>query len=104
MSKGLSQAPRGPASIALSNLRAVTILIVLGFHSFLPYLAFLPSTAYPFDTPPYRWQAFPIIDSHRWFGFDLFCAWLNLSMMALMFFIAGLFTAPSLASKGARRF
>jgi hypothetical protein len=92
------------ASIALSNLRAVTILIVCTFHSILAYLASLPSGPYPFDAPPYRWVAFPVVDSQRWFGFDLFCAWLNLSMMALMFFLAGLFTTPSLAAKGPWRF
>ena len=34
------------SSIALGNLRAVVIVIVLGFHSVLPYLASLPATAY----------------------------------------------------------
>ena len=63
------------ASLALVNLRAVVILIVLAFHSVLPYLAFLPPTPYPFDRAPYPWLAVPIIDSQRWFGFDLFCAW-----------------------------
>ena len=70
------------SSIALSNLRAVVILIVLAFHSVLAYLASLPATAYPFDSPPYRWQAFPIVDSQRWFGFDLFCAWQDVSLMS----------------------
>ena len=37
------------SSIALVNLRAVVILIVLAFHSVLPYLASLPPAAYPFD-------------------------------------------------------
>ena len=78
------------SSIALGNLRAVVIVIVLAFHSVLPYLASLPATAYRFDSAPYLWQAFPIIDSQRWFGFDLFCAWQDLSLMALMFFLSGL--------------
>jgi hypothetical protein len=62
------------ASLALVNLRAVVILIVLAFHSVLPYLAFLPPTPHPFERAPYLWLAVPIIDSQRWFGFDLFCA------------------------------
>ena len=37
------------SSLALSNLRAVVILIVLAFHSVLPYLATLPATPYRFD-------------------------------------------------------
>ena len=50
------------SSIALSNLRAVVILIVLAFHSSLAYLASLPAAPYAFDEPPYLWQAIPIID------------------------------------------
>jgi glucan biosynthesis protein C len=88
------------SSIALGNVRAVVIIIVLAFHSVLPYLASLPAAAYRFDSPPYRWQAFPIVDSHRWFGFDLFCAWQDISLMALMFFLSGLFVSPSLARNG----
>ena len=91
-------------SLALVNLRAIVILIVLAFHSVLPYLAFLPPTPYPFDSAPYQWLAFPIIDSQRWFGFDLFCAWQDVGLMSLMFFLSGLFVPSSLASKGSWKF
>jgi len=87
--------------VPLSNLRAVVILIVVAFHSVLPYLASQPAQPFPFDAPPYRWVAFPIIDRERFFGFDLFCAWQDVSLMTLMFFLAGIFTAPSLDRKGA---
>jgi hypothetical protein len=87
--------------VPLSNLRAVVILIVVAFHSVLPYLASQPAQPFPFDAPPYRWMAFPIIDRERFFGFDLFCAWQDVSLMTLMFFLAGIFTAPSLGRKGA---
>lgn len=92
------------ASLALFNLRAVVILIVLAFHSVLPYLAFLPPTPHPFDSPPYQWLAFPIIDRQRWFGFDLFCAWQDVGLMTLMFFLSGLFVPSSLAAKGSWKF
>lgn len=95
---------RASASLALGNLRAILILIVLAFHAVLPYLGSLPPAASSFSDPERRWQAFPIVDSERFFGFDLFCAWQYLSMMALMFFLSGLFVAPSLARKGARDF
>jgi glucan biosynthesis protein C len=88
------------SSMALSNLRAVVIVIVLAFHSVLAYLASLPANAYRFDEAPYLWQAIPIVDSHRWFAFDLFCAWQDLSLMSLMFFLSGLFVPSSLARKG----
>ena len=91
-------------SLALSNLRAVVIVIVLAFHSVLAYLASLPAEPYAFDLPPYRWQAAPIIDSQRWFGFDLFCAWQDVSLMSLMFFLSGLFVPNSLARKGSWSF
>ncbi|MGH6678692.1 MAG: acyltransferase family protein, partial [Bradyrhizobium sp.] len=48
----------------------------------------------------YRWVAFPILDHERFFGFDLFCAWQDVSLMSLMFLLAGLFTPTSLSRKG----
>src|SRR5262249_19698468 len=87
-------------SLALSNLRAFVILIVLGFHSVLAYLDSLPAEPRAFEVPPYAWQASPIVDSKRWFGFDLFCAWHDVYLMSLMFFLSGLFVWPSLARKG----
>jgi len=92
------------SSIALCNLRAFVIIIVLAFHSVLPYLASLPAAAYPFDVAPYQWLAFPIVDKERWFGFDLFCAWQDLGLMTLMFFLSGLFVPSSLARKGNWKF
>src|SRR5664279_3876532 len=92
------------SSISLSNLRAVIIVIVLAFHSVLPYLASLPAAAYPFDSAPYQWLAFPIVDKERWFGFDLFCAWQDVGLMALMFFLSGLFVPSSLGRKGSWMF
>ncbi len=71
------------ASIALSNLRGIVIVIVLAFHSVLAYLSYLPAQPYAFDRAPFRWQAIPIIDGERWFGFDLFCAWQDVSLMSL---------------------
>jgi len=87
-------------NVPLSHLRGVVILIVVAFHSALPYLASQPPEPYPFDTAPFHWVAFPIIDHERWFGLDLFCAWQDVSLMSLMFFLAGLLTPASLARKG----
>jgi glucans biosynthesis protein C len=77
---------------------------VLSFHSVLAYLQFLPAAPYPFDSPPYQWRAIPIVDSHRWLGFDLYCAWQDVFLMSLFFFLSGLFVWPSLGRKGAARF
>ena len=92
------------ASLALDNLRGVVILLVVAFHSVLAYLDFLPTTPSSFNDPPYFWRAFPIIDTDRWVGFDLFCAWQDVFLMSLFFFISGLFVWSSLERKGVRRF
>jgi len=88
------------SSLALSNLRAVVIVIVLAFHASLAYVQSAPAPQ-RFDQPPFTWEAFPIVDAHRWLGFDIFCAWQDVSLMALMFFLSGLFVGPSLVRKGA---
>jgi glucans biosynthesis protein C len=87
------------SSVALSNLRGVVILIVLGFHSSLAYVNWNAARTADFDSPPYNWRAFPIIDSHRFMGFDLFCAWQDVYLMSLMFCLSGLFVWPSLTRK-----
>jgi peptidoglycan/LPS O-acetylase OafA/YrhL len=91
-------------SLALDNLRGYAILIVVSFHSVIAYIASQPATQPPFDQPPYTWMAYPIIDSARWLGFDLFCAFQYVYMMHLMFLLSGLFVWPSLQRKGARAF
>jgi hypothetical protein len=92
------------SSMALDNLRAFVILLVLSFHSVLAYLQFLPAAPYPFDSPSYQWRAIPIIDTQRWLGFDLYCAWQDVFLMSLFFFLSGLFVWPSLNRKGAANF
>lgn len=91
-------------SVALSNLRGLVIVIVVAFHAFLAYLGSLSPAVPAFDAPPYKWQAFPIVDSHRWLGFDIFCAWQDVYLMSLMFFLSALFTWPSLNRKGTAQF
>jgi glucans biosynthesis protein C len=87
-------------SLALQNLRGAAIALLVAFHSFLAYLGFQKASAFPFDAPPYGWRAFPIIDLHRWFGFDIFCAWIDVYLMCLMFFLSGLFVSPGLERRG----
>ncbi len=94
----------GRTSLALINLRALTILLVVTFHSVLAYLGSQPATQPPFDAPPFSWRAFPILDAERWFGFDLYCALLYVFLMPLFFFLSGLFVWPSLSRKGAQDF
>jgi peptidoglycan/LPS O-acetylase OafA/YrhL len=93
----------GP-NLALSNMRALVIVTVLAFHSVLAYLGSLGPFPFPFDDAPYKWRAFPIVDTQRWFGFDIFCAWQDVYLMSLMFFLSALFTWPSLERKQAGPF
>jgi len=99
----INSVPRSPSrtSLALADLRGIVILIVLAFHAMLAYLNWIPVTGSGFDSPPYGWRAFPIVDPHRFFGFDLICAWQDVYLMSLMFFLSGLFVGPSLARKKA---
>lgn len=91
-------------SLALDNLRAYVILLVLAFHSSLAYLKFLPAHPFAFDSPPFQWRAFPIIDSQRSLGLELFCAWQDVFLMSLFFFLSGLFVWSSLNRKGVPAF
>jgi peptidoglycan/LPS O-acetylase OafA/YrhL len=91
-------------SVALYNLRGFAIIMVVAFHSCIAYLASQPVVPPPFDAPPYRWLANPIVDDQRWLGLDLFCAFQYMYLMHLMFFLSGLFVYPSLVRKGAARF
>ena len=91
-------------SLALNNLRTFAIVIVLAVHAFVAYLGSSPASSFRFDDPPYRWRSIPIIDGDRWFGFDIFCAHQDTYLIALLFFLSGLFVWPSLTRKGARNF
>jgi fucose 4-O-acetylase-like acetyltransferase len=98
-------APQDPAAysatcLALRNVRGVFILILVSVHGSLAYLGSTVAPAASFDRPPFEWLAFPIVDSRRWYGFDIYCAWEDVHVMALMFFLSGLFVAPSLTRKG----
>src|SRR5262245_62132430 len=102
--RGAVRSRMSKSSLALSNLRAFAIVMVVAFHSFIAYLGSQPASQPPFDIPPYAWRANPIVDSARWFGFDLFCAFQYVYLMHLMFFLSGLFVWPSLSRKGAKKF
>jgi hypothetical protein len=91
-------------NLALNNLRTFAIVIVLAAHSFIAYLGSSPASPFRFDDEPFRWRSIPIIDNDRWFGFDIFCAHQDTYLIALLFFLSGLFVWPSLARKGARIF
>ena len=92
------------ASVGIDNLRAVVIVMVLAFHAMSAYIAFIPHHPFALDAPPYLWRAFPIVDRQRWFGFDLFCGWLDVFLMSFFYLLSGLFVWSSLSRKGPAAF
>jgi hypothetical protein len=90
--------------LALTNLRTVVIVIVVAVHAVMAYLGSSPASSFNFDDPPYRWRSIPIVDSGRWFGFDIFCAFQDVYLISLLFFLSGLFVWPSLARNGSGMF
>jgi hypothetical protein len=88
-------------SLALNNLRTCAVMLVLAVHACAAYLGSSPAVPFRFDDPPFRWRALPIIDSDRFWGFDIFCAHQDTYLIALLFFVSGLFVWPSLVRKGA---
>ena len=92
------------SGLALNNLRTAVIVIVLAVHSVMAYLGSSPASSFNFDAPPYRWRAIPIVDPERWYGFDIFCAFQDISLISLLFFLSGLFAWPSLARGGSSMF
>ena len=87
------------SSLAVDNLRAVVVLIVTAFHSVVAYVSWMPARTVGFDQPPFSWRAFPVLDSQRWLGFDIVCAWQDVYLMAMMFLLSGLFVWPGLSRK-----
>src|SRR5262245_41391838 len=95
----------GPTfSIALGYLRAFIILLVLAHHAVLAYHPYAPPPSPQFNAPPFMWAVFPIVDSQRCRGIDLFVGFNDTFFMSLMFFLSGVFVWPSLSRKGAGRF
>ena len=88
-----------PYNLALGYLRAFVTVLVLVHHSILAYVTFGR-----FDAQHYLSSTAPIVDSRRWFGFDVLVLFNDIYFMSLMFLLSGLFVWPSLARKGAARF
>lgn len=91
-------------NVAMGYLRAFVTLLVVAHHAVLAYHPYAPPPPASLATPPPLWQAFPVVDAHRWPGIDLFVGFNDIFFMSLMFLVSGLFVWPSLERKGAGRF
>ncbi len=93
-----------PYNFAAGYLRAFLTVLVLAFHAVLAYSSFAPPLPRSLSTQPQWWRAFPVIDGHRWAGFDVFIGFNDVFFMSLMFFLSGLFIPSSLQRKGTGTF
>lgn len=101
-----STSPMGPRpgigrALPIDHLRATLILLVVAHHAILAYVSYAPTPDAAWDAEPMIWRAFPIVDTSRAPVLDLLVAFNDAVLMALLFFLAGLFTWRSLAAKGA---
>lgn len=93
-----SSVPKNPA---LGALRAFLTLLVVAHHAALAYITWAPPAAASLLAEPRLWMAFPIVDSAKAKGLDLFVGWNDTFFMSLLFLVAGAVTWPSLVRKGA---
>jgi len=92
-------------NLSVGYLRAFITLLVVAHHAVLAYCPFVPPAEPASLLPqPRWWQGFPVVDSHRWAGWQLFVGFNDMFFMSLMFFLSGLFVWTSLQRKGTSTF
>ncbi len=85
--------------VAFDYLRAFAVTLVLFHHAILAYTVFASlNLENPIAT------ATPVVNGQRWLGFDLIVAFNDTFLMALLFFVSGLFVWQSLTGKGPRNY
>lgn len=83
----------------LGYLKSALILMMIAFHSVLAYMPFIPAPSPVFNDELRIWRVFPVLDTDRWGGFFLYMGFFDTFVMALMFFLSGLFVYQSLRRK-----
>lgn len=91
-------------NVAVGYLRAFVTLLVIAHHAALAYHPYAPAPPTALGAEPMLWQAFPVVDSQRWAGVDVFVGFNDVFFMSLMFLVSGFFIWPSLQKKGPGRF
>lgn len=91
-------------NVPLGYLRMFLTLMVVAHHAVLAYHPYAPPIPPTLDGTSLIWAAFPVVDSAKWKGIDLFVAFNDTFFMSLMFLISGVFAWSSLAAKGAKQF
>ncbi len=101
---GSTYALAGPYNVSVGYLRAFITLLVLAHHSALAYHPYPPARFATLAAQPRWWEAFPVVDPHKWMGWSLFTGFNDVFFMSLMFFLSGLFVQHSIERKGLGRF
>jgi peptidoglycan/LPS O-acetylase OafA/YrhL len=100
MNNDLKSAPATERNVAVGYLRAFVTLLVIAHHAVLAYHPYAPPPSTSLGVEPMMWQAFPVVDSHRWPGVGAFVGFNDVFFMSLMFLVSGLFLWPSIQRKG----
>jgi peptidoglycan/LPS O-acetylase OafA/YrhL len=104
MPNNLPSVPAAERNVAVGYLRAFVTVLVIAHHAVLAYHPYAPPPPTSLSSEPMLWQAFPVVDSQRWPGVEVFVGFNDVFFMSLMFFVSGLFVWPSLQRKGPGRF
>jgi peptidoglycan/LPS O-acetylase OafA/YrhL len=91
-------------NLPLGYLRMFLTLMVVAHHAVLAYHPYAPPLPPSLEGQSLIWSAFPVVDSAKWKGIDLFVAFNDVFFMSLLFLISGIFAWASLAKKGAKSF
>jgi peptidoglycan/LPS O-acetylase OafA/YrhL len=89
---------------AIGYLRAFLVVLVVLHHTALAYHPVAPMPPASLLAQPPFWQAFPVVDAHKWSFAGAFVGFNDIFFMSLMFLLSGLFVAAGLKRKGAAHF
>jgi len=103
-SAAVSGIAKAKYNYALGYLRAFIVMLVVAHHSVLAYYPYAPPPPASLVAQPRWWQAFPVVDAHKWSESSLFLFFNDVFFMSLMFFLSGLFVWHGLARKGSGSF
>jgi Acyltransferase family len=95
-----THASAGGYNLAVGYLRAFITLLVLAHHSVLAYHPFAPERFTTLAAQPRWWEAFPVVDPHKWMGWSFFTGFNDVFFMSLMFLLSGMFVQHSIERKG----
>ena len=95
-----THAPAGSYNLDVGYLRAFITLLVLAHHAVLAYHPFPPERTATLVLQPRWWEAFPVVDPHKWTGWSFFNGFNDVFFMSLMFFLSGLFVQHGIERKG----